>query len=492
MDMANEVLVERDHDRPRRAPSVLRGSAWLVASNGVRLLLQLLSVPLLARLLEPADYGLIAMAMPYILLAMLLSDAGLAPALVRENRPSPTDEDSVFWFSLGLGCLLALGLCALSVPIALVMEEPRLSALLCVLSPVLVLGALCSVPFARLQREGMFWGFGVGDVASALAGLAAALGGALAGWGVWSLAAQQGAFWVVRLAVTYWVARFRPRARLDWSALRRMAAFGGGAAGTGVLGVLSRSIDALVAGWALGAVPVGHYNLAQQFTRLPETLLIGPVYSALFPAFARAAGDRAAAGRLYLAGVLLLVSVVLPAVAGLAIVSDLLVGLLLGPDWDAVAPIMAALSGMVLAACFSTLNQAALMGLGQSGAQLRLSALNAGLLLGCALLGSFAGILGIAAGLVAANLATAGLGLAQVLRRFGLGAGPLLSALWVPMLAGAAMAAALLWLRATEAWGLPPGGLLLVLVLAGAAIYAVAFLLLGGLGAARRALAVLR
>ena len=110
--------------------ALARGTAFIGFINVARLLVQLFSVPVLARLLSPVDYGLAAMAMPVILFVMLITDAGLANSLVRTSRTSDSAWHTCFWLSVSLGIVGAAGVALLSPLIGFLLNEARLTPLL--------------------------------------------------------------------------------------------------------------------------------------------------------------------------------------------------------------------------------------------------------------------------------------------------------------------------------------------------------------------------
>src|SRR5215510_9418555 len=116
------------------------GTVAMSMVNAARLGFQLLILPVLARLLGPEAFGLIGLAMPFILLTAVLADAGLGTALMRHQNPSSELESTVFWISSIIGVALTVLLCALSWPIARVFARPDLAPVLAALSLILTFG----------------------------------------------------------------------------------------------------------------------------------------------------------------------------------------------------------------------------------------------------------------------------------------------------------------------------------------------------------------
>lgn len=374
------------------------GLLLLSGSNAFRITVQFLMFPVLARLLSPGDYGLIALAMPVVLFALTMGEGGMGPALVRAPDPNGAVEVTMFWIALATGTACASALLTGAPLIAALLSHPLVASVLMWLAPVLVLSAVCSVPSVRIQKSGATWIFALGDVASTVTGAAAALYGALTGWGVWSLVAQQLVVWTVKLAVLLGFAGARVHGRPERKAFRYLMGHGTPLVGANLLALFSNSVDALLIGRLLGVEQLGFYALAYQIVRIPEWVLNGPVFVTFLPAVAALDADRPAVARLFLDSLRMMFSISAPIMLGLALTSDLSVPLLLGPRWDGTVPLLAILAPPAIAQTLGWLSRALLLGLGRSGLQFGLALLSAGLTLAGVLAGAPFGILGIAAG----------------------------------------------------------------------------------------------
>lgn len=378
------------------------GVLLLSGSNAFRLGVQFLLFPVLARLLTPADYGLMALAMPVVLFALTLGEGGMGPALVRSADPDGSVEATMFWVALatGGGCAAILLLGAPLIADAL--AHAAIAPVLAWLAPILVFSSVCSVPSARIQKRGATWMFALGDVASTVSGAAVALYGALTGWHVWSLVAQQLVVWTVKLMVLLGLAGRRTRGKPGREAFRYLFQHGPPLVGANLLTLFSATIDTVLIGRLLGVELLGFYSLAYQIVRIPEAVLSGPIYVSFLPAIARMEGDRQAAARLFVTTLRLMLSVSAPMMMGLALTADLAVGLLLGPRWHASASLIMVLAPSAIIQTLGWLSMALLIGRGRSGLQFRLALLNAALTLTGVVTGSFFGILGVATGVALA------------------------------------------------------------------------------------------
>jgi PST family polysaccharide transporter len=355
-----------------------RTSLGALANSGasaIRLVCQLGLLPILARLIGPADYGLVALAMPVVLLANVIADGGLVAALGRLRDAGRTVESTVFWMTVGIGLALALAVSAAALPIGLALRQPRLPWLILALSPILLMNSMMAVFNGRIIRERRFATFAMGDVMSTAAGAATALLAATHGWGAWSLVAQQLVLWVCKFA---WITT-RGGARIGFvfrfGEVRDLLSFGANTIGATMADFISRNIDNMIIGGVLGAAPLGYYAMAYQVLRVPDMLILGPFWFYIFTATSRVVheGDRRAIQGLAVAGLRLLATALAPLFCGLALVSDLAVPLILGPKWTgAIGPLrFLAAAGFGFSIC--TIMAAVLLARGKAGLQFRLA-----------------------------------------------------------------------------------------------------------------------
>jgi PST family polysaccharide transporter len=383
---------------------VFFGALALSGAQLVKLGLQFAVLPVLARILGPSAYGLVALAMPFILLANMVSDAGLGNALVRTRNPSRELESTVFWLSVGVCALLTLAIWALAWPAAEILGEPGLPPILLALSSLLVVSGSLSVANARILRDRRFGVFATGEVCASAVSAAAAIAAGLAGFGAWSLVIQQLFLWTVKAVWVTTAARFRPALVCRPSLARPHLSFGLHAAASNVTDFIGKNAATLIIGAVLGVTAVGRYSMAFQLIRLPDSLISGPIYLALFTAVARLGDDLPNASALASRSLRGAASALAPIFGGLLMVADLIVKLLLGPKWAGSEAVLAQLAPAGFFICFYSIISSVLMGLGHSKSQFRLTMLATIVTLVAALIGSRFGLEGVAAGLSLAGL----------------------------------------------------------------------------------------
>jgi PST family polysaccharide transporter len=431
-----------DNRRRMNPKRLVLGSAAMTAGHACRVALQFLLLPFLAVRLGPTAYGLVALIMPVVFFAMLLGNGGLGAGLVRKTVRVHVAESTVFWFSLALGCALAASLVLLSEPIGALLGEPGIASLLRGISPIVILSCLCTVPQARLTRNGQLLSFATSDLVSALGGMGIAFFGALHGWGAWSLVAQQIVFWVIKFIVVFKASRLRVRFILAFAELRTLLSFGINLVGGGMVDFFTRNADIYLINMSAGVRDLGFYAIAMQIVRLPDTVLIGPIFTALFPVIAAASHDRARMRRLYLAGLRVVALVALPTLVGLGVIAPVLIAALLGGAWTLTGTLLPIMVPIGLAKCVAPVNSALFLGAGRSDVTLHLQLATSGAAVSGIAIGLSFGIVGVAVGYAAMSLATIPLGFFVVTRLIGLPARQIAAVLGPPTIATAAMAAA--------------------------------------------------
>jgi PST family polysaccharide transporter len=195
------------------------------------------------------------------------------------------------------------------------------------------------------------------------------------GWGAWSLVAQQIVLWVCKLTWVTLRAGARVKLMFRFSEVRDILIFGANNIGATLADYISRNIDNMIVGGVLGATMLGYYAMAYQMIRIPDMLISGPFYYYIFTALSRAAhaGDRAEIQNLAKAGLRLGSAALAPLFCGLALTSDLAVGVVLGPKWVGAIGVLRWLSAAGFGFCLCSIMAAMLTGLGRAGLQLRLA-----------------------------------------------------------------------------------------------------------------------
>ena len=312
---------------------VARGVLWMGAGTIARQVLQLASGLILARLLAPDLFGIVAMALVFVGIGEIFVDFGLRQAIIQTPQPTGILLSSCFWLSAGIGIVAALVLCVLAPVIAALYQEPRITPLLPFLGLNLFVATLSTVPRALLQRE---MNFGVLTRLTFVAGLIAVTTGctmAALGGGVWSLIVQPLMSSFVGTILIFATCRWRPGFEFSAAGLHGLIRFSGGVLGAALLNYLNRNADNFLIGRFLGAVALGYYNIAYQMMLLPLAYVSSNIGAVAYPALVRLQDDLDRYKRVYLRTCSVIAFVSFPMMSGLFVVADQFVPVVLGSKW---------------------------------------------------------------------------------------------------------------------------------------------------------------
>ncbi len=324
--------------------AALQGTLWSllqqVGDNGIRLPVYLV----LARLLPPAAFGLIALAMAYMDFLQFFRNQGVTAALVQRERLEGEHVDSAFWGGLVLGAGMGVAGFATAGLFANIADQPELAPVVRWLSIAFVLSALGAVQEALLRRDLAFQALAVrSTVGQAVAGLVA-IGAALAGAGVWSLVAMVIVYQSANAALLWRVCPWRPQWRFSWDRYRELLAFGVSMLGVQLIQFARQRADSFLIGIGLGATALGLYSVARQLINGASALVLGTIAPVVWSTLTRLQDEPRRFARAIYEAAEMLALAAFPVFLGAAAVAPELVPLLLGEQWAASAQIFAALA----------------------------------------------------------------------------------------------------------------------------------------------------
>ena len=321
-----------------------------VSTNLVRVGLQLVMLPVMARLLGPRELGLYALAMPMINFVLLLSDAGVGDSLAREKAQDRLVWSSAFWGLVGTGVVAMAAVNGAAWLVADAARQPRLPGLILPLSLTLLLVALTTIPQARMVRVGNTVPGAVTDMVAHMLGAATAIAAALYGFGVWALVAQYLTTYVIR-AIGYNLAQpFLPGLQFRASSLLSHTGMGSQVLANRLMDLGASMFERSRVSLKLGAAAVGGYAYANQIGIFASNTVGSPMWANLYYVALNKTPNEVSDA--FVRSHRLFALLIFPCAALLAVDMPTLVPLLLGPRWGgSVGPIMV----MVLTAPFGNL-----------------------------------------------------------------------------------------------------------------------------------------
>lgn len=328
-----------DRSAPAGDGSAIRSVLWVGLSRYGNFAISLVVLGLLARLLSPADFGLVAMVSIVTGFMQVLAHAGTAQAVVQHTEWDDVDLSTVFWQTLAFGGALFALLWVGAPWLAAFFGEARITALLRVAGVGFWLTALGRVPQGLLQQRLQFRRLAGVDLTGSIAGGITGVVAALAGAGAWTLLVRELTIHAIRLAGAMLVSEWRPRMALRMATFHTASRYGGSISAFTALTYWSRNADNLLVGARLGAEQLGFYTRAYALMMYPLELLTGIINPVLHPALLRHRGDTAAMARAWLDVARFVSLVCLPLMTGLAVCAAEAIAVVWGPRWEASVPV---------------------------------------------------------------------------------------------------------------------------------------------------------
>lgn len=382
------------------AHAAARGSLFTLGAQAARIALQLVSVVVLARLLTPHDYGLLAIVLVLVGLGEIFRDFGLTSASIQAPTLSRGQRDNLFWINAGIGAGLSVVLLLGSWQLGIVTGEPEIVGMAQWLSLTFLLNGLATQHRAGLMRALRLRVLAVTDVASAAIGLAVAISVALAGGGFWSLVAQQLTSAAVVLVGVMLAGRWLPRRWSRHDSVRSIVSLGWNLVAANLVQYAARQADTVVVGARFGTSSLGVYNRSFHLVMTPLGQVRSPLQSVALPVLSRLQQDPPRFDTYVVAAQLALgygIGIPLALVAGLA---DPVVAIMLGERWAAAAPLLRLFAIAGLLTTLSYVGYWVYLARGLGTQLLRFTLCTAIIKVGCLVIGSFYGVVGVVAAIV--------------------------------------------------------------------------------------------
>jgi PST family polysaccharide transporter len=351
----NERHFQTDHLLKDLDARSFRGSVVTLVGQAVKFLLQMISTVVLARLLKPEDFGLVAMVSVITLLIGMWTDLGLPSATIQRAEITQAQVSVLFWVNCALSFSAAIFVAILAPVIAWFYHEPRLICVTLALSLIFVLGGPTMQHRALLRRQMRFKLITIIDCVSMAFGIATGIAMAWLNFGYWSLVGIQVGAASAACALVWAVCDWRPSAFKRRVGARPMLAFGGNLTGFTLLNYFTRNFDNILIGRVLGSSALGIYSKAYGLLQLPVSQIGVPMAAALLPALSRLQDKPSEYAKLLLRALGAMTFISVPIVVFSFFLARDIVLVLLGHQWLSVVPVFqllapaAAVGGIAIA-----------------------------------------------------------------------------------------------------------------------------------------------
>lgn len=349
--LSREILFISDHLRQDLARKSVRGGVTTMTSQGIQFALRIAGTAVLARLLTPADYGLIGMVTVVVNFAQMFKDAGLSMATVQKEHITHEQISSLFWLNIFIS--VGLGLCVLicSPLVSKFYGRPELTAVTAALSISFIISGL-TIQHQALLRRHMKFGILAGiTISTQIVNLAVTITLALLGWRYWALVGGTIAQVLTDTLMTLFYCSWVPGKFKRGTGVREMLKFGGHLTGFNFINYFSRNTDNILIGKFIGADALGLYARAYQLFMMPISQIKAPLDQVAMPVLSSLRNQPERYSKYYQRLLDIMASLTMPLTMYCAIEADFLIKLLLGHQWVGAVPVfrILAIAGMIQA-----------------------------------------------------------------------------------------------------------------------------------------------
>jgi lipopolysaccharide exporter len=346
------------------AGRLLKGSIWITSGRLIANLLAVASTLIVARMLTPEDFGLVALATTMLAIVTAVTDVAMNDAIIRNRAPTEFHFSSAFTVNALRGLLVSAIFFAAALPAAALYEEPRLVAVMIALGASALLAGLTNPRRVMLQRDLIFWQDFVLNVAQKFVGALTMIAIAVVYRSYWALVAGIIAAQLVNVLLSYAFLPFRPRVTLRHA--RELMSFSVWLTLAQILNTINWRFDHLLIGKFLGRADLGFYSVGSNLASIPTRETVSPLTQAIFPGFTQIASDPARLAAGYQRTQAVVTAVALPLGATAAMLADPLVRLVLGAQWVPAIFVVEVLAFVIAFQTLGSLVQPLAMALGET------------------------------------------------------------------------------------------------------------------------------
>lgn len=323
---------------------VIRGVFWSAIQNWGSQLGSLLIFFVLARLLSPEAFGLVALANVFLVFMKLFLEQGFGHAIIQRQDLEPEHLDTAFWINLAIGLLLTLVGLSIASPTAQWFGEPALAPILRCFSLLFVVSALGQLQQSILERRFEYKLIAARWLLATVAGGGIGITMALQGLGVWSLVGQQMVYEVIGTLTLWFYSDWRPSLRVSMRHFKDLFQVGIHIMGFNYMNFFSTRANDFLVGYIFSPTELGYYTVAYRVLNAMTQILIQTSRDVALPTFSRLQEDPERFRRALYSATRLTSALAMPVFLGMAVLSPELIRVLFGEQWLPAAPIMQVLA----------------------------------------------------------------------------------------------------------------------------------------------------
>ena len=392
--MSNEITKTR----------VLSSLIWkfmeCAGTQGIQFIVQIV----LARLLLPEDYGIIALVIIFTSIAGVFVQSGLNTALIQKKDADQADFSSVFYLSLFIACFIYIILFCAAPFIAAFYGITQITMVLRVLSITLFFGAFNSIQNAVVARKLQFKKLFFSSTGAILVSGTVGIYMAHKGYGVWALVGQQISNQLLVTLILWFTVRWRPRLVFSFGRVKGLFSFGWKLLASALIDTIYRDLRSLIIGKMYNPAVLGFYNRGQQFPALIVSNIDGSIQSVMFPVLSSQQDNRPRVKDMMRRAIVSSSFIIFPMMVGLAVIAEPLVKILLTDKWLPSVPFIQIFCSVYVLYPIHTANLQAIKGLGYSDVSLKLAIIKKTMGLSILAVTVFYGVYAIALGQVLSGI----------------------------------------------------------------------------------------
>jgi O-antigen/teichoic acid export membrane protein len=371
------------------------GAGWMVLMRFADRAVGLVSTAILARLLVPRDFGLVALATSLIAILDMIGELSVELVLIQNQGADRRHYDTAWTLNIIKGIVLAGVLVLLAIPTARFFSEPRVASIVYWLALSVVLGGFENIGIVDFRKDLQFHREFIYVTASRIIATIVTVALAFVRPGPGALVAGMIARRVVALGLSFEMQRFRPR--LSLSAFTELFRFSRWVMIENLLTAVRQRSHSLVVGRVAGTQALGYYSMAYELAMLASSEIEQPIRRAVFPGYAKVASDPLLLRRAFLDVFGMIAVLGAPLAVGVGMIAPLIVPLLLGPRWLETIPLIQILSLFGLMVVLGGGTRLVYLAINKPYIATLLSAVDAAVLVPLTLLGAItAGVIGVA------------------------------------------------------------------------------------------------
>jgi len=325
---------------------LIGGAIYIAGAKFIGLGIGLLSTIILARLLMPEDFGLMALAMVFITLINVVSELPLSQAIIQLDDVEESHFDTAWTLSMARGLITAIIILALSFPVALIYSEPRLTAIFFALSLCSIMGGFKNPKISLFIKQLDFKQGVIINLSEKITAFIIAVIIALIFRSYWALVFSVIGAQLVQVLVSYSFISYRPRFSLEKS--KDLLGFSVWITLGSWIQTLSWRSDPMVLGFFVTTEMLGQYSMAQRVTNMATKEITSPVGQVLFPAFSRMKAEPKRLRNAYKKSTSIISCIAIPSATGLALLAEPIVQIVIGVKWLPIVPFIQLMAIIVI------------------------------------------------------------------------------------------------------------------------------------------------